>query len=433
MSDAGTERQRTVSSARKSHWPGWIWAVPIAAVGIVVWLLVRATSSRGFDVTVAFDDATGMKANDTKVLYRGVDIGQVSAIGLSGDRRHVQVHLDIDGNMKPDVNSGTRFYLQGGEPSLADPASLKAIVAGPTILMVPGAGSPQRNFTGIEGKSPKPLAASVPYLVTFAGAVGGLQPGSPVTLLGFTVGEVDHVELSTDARTGIITTPVVLLLDPTRFHLRGAEPLHGNWTPLMNSMLAKLVQRNLRARLTKNPPLIGSPQVELDIVAGVRNATLRMQGIYPEIPAVEGGDIGDLPDKLSQLPIRQIGENVRAITERMNALVSSPQLQDSIRHLDRTLAELDKTMQEVEPQVGPTLESAHHAVDSLRKAASEIDATSASARKMMGASAVSPNGNLEQALHELTGAARAIRTLADYLDQHPEALLRGRPDEETMR
>jgi paraquat-inducible protein B len=36
---------------------------------------------------------------------------------------------------------------------------------------------------------------------------------------------------------------------------------------------------------------------------------------------------------------------------------------------------------------------------------------------------------LQQAVRELTGTARAIRTLANYLDQHPEALLRGRDGE----
>ena len=42
--------------ARRSWWPGWIWAVPIAAVGIVLWLLLRSISSRGIDVTVTYDE-----------------------------------------------------------------------------------------------------------------------------------------------------------------------------------------------------------------------------------------------------------------------------------------------------------------------------------------------------------------------------------------
>ena len=34
--------------------------------------------------------------------------------------------------------------------------------------------------------------------------------------------------------------------------------------------------------------------------------------------------------------------------------------------------------------------------------------------------------DLPALVHELTDTARSIRALTDYLDQHPEALLRGR-------
>ena len=426
-------RQRTVSETRRSRWPGWIWAVPLAAVGIVAWLLVRFTSARGFDVTLSVEDATGITAKSTKVLYRGFDVGQVSDISLAGDRRHIELQLDIDNDMKPEVSSGTRFYLEGGTPSLADLSSLKAIVAGPTIILVPGKGPPQRHFTATAGAPPKPLQVSVPYVVRFAGDVGGLHAGSPVMLRGFTVGEVDRVELQTDGRTGTLTTPAVLLLDPTKFHVQGAAPAGDNWTAVMNATLAKLVQHNLRAQLTQEPPLIGTPQIELEMQPDAQPATLLVQGAYPEIPTVEDGGISAFARKLGQVPIQQIGANVRSITDHIERLVGSPQLTDSVRHLDHTLIELDTTLQKVGPQLAPTIDSAHQAIDSLRKAAGEIDATSASARKVVGANPLAASGNLEQALRDLSGAARSIRALADYLDQHPEALLRGRADREAMR
>ena len=46
----------------------------------------------------------------------------------------------------------------------------------------------------------------------------------------------------------------------------------------------------------------------------------------------------------------------------------------------------------------------------------------------MGTSPAASSGNLvHHALDELAGAARAVRSLADYLDEDPEALLHGRP------
>jgi hypothetical protein len=62
----------------------------------------------------------------------------------------------------------------------------------------------------------------------------------------------------------------------------------------------------------------------------------------------------------------------------------------------------------------------------LRKTASELDATAEAVKDMTGASRTAPNGNLQQALAELTQTGRAVRSLADYLDQHPEALIKGR-------
>jgi paraquat-inducible protein B len=427
--DHGTPRARTVSVSRKSHWPGWIWAVPLAALGIVIWLMVRQFSARSFDVSVTFEDATGLKAKSTKVLYRGVEVGEVASISLSADRTHVEVHLDIHHDMKSQVTTGTRFYLQGTQPSFSDLSSLKALLSGPSILMVPGTGAAKRHFAGIMGKPRAPLAVSVTYVTDFAGAVGDLHRGAPVVLRGFKIGEVDKVQLSTDLNTGTITTSAVLLLDPTLFHLQSAPPADGDWAALMNAALSKLVQESLRARLTKDPPFIGPAEIELDFVPGVPPATLVARGEYLQIPSVESGGIEDLSRKLGQLPITQIGENVRAITAHMKGLVSSPKLNESIDHLDHALAQAEKVLNEAEPQIKPTLNSIHRAVDNLQRAAGEIDRTIASARKVIGAAPVSADGNMEQMLRELSGAARSIRTLAEYLDQHPEALIKGRSRE----
>lgn len=428
-------RQRTVSEVRRSRWPGWIWAVPLAALGIVAWLLVRFTSARGFEVTLSVEDATGITAKSTKVLYRGFDVGEVSDISLSKDRRRVELQLDIDDDLDPEVNSGSRFYLEGGTPSFSDLSSLKAIVAGPTIILLPGKGKPQRRFTAISGSPPKLLDVSVPYRVRFAGDVGGLKPGAPVVLRGFTVGEVDQVQLQIDARSASISTPVLLLLDPTKFHLQGAPGSAADWTEVMNAVVGKLVQQHLRARLSQEPPLIGSPRIQLEIQPDAQAATLLIRnGAYPEIPTDEsGGGLSEFARKLGQVPIQQIGANVRAISDHLERLVASPQLTDSVRHLDHTLIELDSTMQKVGPQLGPTIDSAHQTIDSLRQAAREIDATSASARKVVGANPLASTGNLEETMRDLSGAARSIRALADYLDQHPEALLRGRADPEALR
>ena len=316
------EPRRTLAIARRSWWPGWIWAVPIAAVGIVLWLLLRSISARGIDVTVTYDDAAGMQPGDTRVMYHGLEVGRVSSVSLASDNWHVVVHLDIDGQLEPEINTGTRFFLEGAHPSFSDASSLRALIAGPTIVMVPGTGKPTRSFVGVEGRPRETLAVSLPYLVSFDGAVGQLKPHAPVTLRGFTVGEVTSIGLSVDPQTGRISTPVLIALDPTRFHLAGPAPAHSEWKPVMDATLAKMVGDGLRASLTRAVPLVGGEQVDLEIVPGAPQARLEAAGPYTLIPATQAGSLERLPAEIGSLPLTQIADNLRTITDQLRALTS---------------------------------------------------------------------------------------------------------------
>src|SRR5581483_3223296 len=126
---AMTDVKRTESGKRRTRWPGWIWSVPIAAVALVVWLLLRALSTNGIKVTVVFDNAEGLKANGSDVTYRGVQVGEVTGVDLTDDQRHVNVSLSIDREMKRALNAGTRFYLEGAHPSLSNLSSLKSVLS----------------------------------------------------------------------------------------------------------------------------------------------------------------------------------------------------------------------------------------------------------------------------------------------------------------
>jgi paraquat-inducible protein B len=431
-SEPPTQPRRTAAIKHHTWWPGWVWSIPIAAIGVVAWLTLRALSSRGIDVDVRFAEAAQMKAGATRVLHQGIDVGTVHAVSLDRDGSHVIAHLDLDRNMESFLTSNSTFYLEGAHPSLSNPASLGAIVSGPTIILVAARGKPQRSFNGVIGQPREPLAVRIPYAVRFKGDVGALQVGSPVKLRGFTVGEVASVELNTDAASGTVATPVVLVLDPTRFHIQGGAEA-SLWRVRMNDTLGDLVQHGLRAQLGREPPLIGATQVSLVMVPAEAApgetgppASLRTAGRYPEIPVTESGNLDRVLAEVGRVPLAQIADNIRDITADLRAVTHSPELRESLTNVDRASAELEKTLHAAGPQVAPTIRSLHAAAESLRSTAAEIEATSATARKEMGGTSTSQDGNLQQALTELTDAARAIRSLADYLDQHPESLLRGR-------
>ena len=426
---SGTRQQRTQAEVRRSVWPGWIWSVPIAALGVAIWLGIRGLTHGGESITVSFDNAYGMDAGDTKVMLRGVKVGEVSDVSLADDGKHVKVKLKIDSDEKKYLRSGTKFFLRGAQPDLSDPASLKALVAGPEIVMEPGPGTPTDHFSGADRKpalSPE-HGPTVTYLVRFDGAVGALKDGAAVELRGFRIGTVTSVRLHYDAKTGTLSTPVQLALDPSSLGMV-ASPPNGDWRPPVDDMLKRLIAQGLRARLAQDPPLVGPSKVSLDFVTGAPNATLTDENGMPVIPSAASSNIDAMTAKADQviqkiddLPIKDIGEQVRSIAAHINAISSSPQIKDSLTHIDRSVAQIDRTLQQVSPQIAPL-------VAQLRQTANSADQAVAAANRTLGGDATGQN-DLPAALRELTDTARSIRALADYLDRHPEALIRGKQEE----
>ncbi len=420
------EAARTLAIVRRGHWPGWMFAIPLAAIAIVTWLMVRQFSAHGVKVTVTFDEAAQLDPDNAKVMERGVKIGKVEKVELAPDGSKVQVTLEIDKHQEKFLNSGTRFYLEGAKPSLSDLSSLKSVIGGPMIHMLPGGGTPLRHFTGIVGEAPEQLAVAVPYWMTLSDDAGALKAGAPVRLRGFTVGEVTSVALSVRSDTGAIDTRVGIALDPARFHIQGGAPASGDWTELMNATLDSLVAHGLRARLAQAPPVLGASQIELALMPGAAPAALQANAGKIEIPTVQAGSIERFAKAVGGLPIREIGDNVRLITQQLRSLSGSPQLRESIGHLNAALAQLDATLREAGPQVAPAVQSARQTIDELRHTAGDLDQAVKAARSTIGADPAAPEGSLQPVLLHVSEAARSIRVLADYLDQHPEALVRGR-------
>jgi paraquat-inducible protein B len=423
MDEQGDRRTpaRTAAGIESSRWPGWIWAVPIAALAIVVWLVLQALTYGGVNITVRFARAAGMRAGNTWVHYLGIRVGQVTDVTLSKDGRHVIVKVNIHDDAKKYLRANTRFWLEGATPSLSAPASLKALVAGPTIIMEPGGGKPARHFIGLDYRPAiiGPQEPLLPYVMYFDGAVGEIDKGAPVKLRGFTVGEVSGRSLTYDAVTGTIQTPVIVGLDPSRFHVAAIPPANVQSRPILNDVLQRLIQRGMRGRMVQSPPLIGGYAISLDFVPGAAAASLQTGGSLPVIPTVSGGGFGSIVQRVNRMPIDQIADNILEITRHADSIVSSPALRGSIEHLDRTLAELQSTIHDTGPQITKLVQSLHQTAD-------QLDTAVAAANTTLGGNPMSQDHDARTALYEVTLAARSVRSLANYLDRHPEALVKGR-------
>ena len=166
-----------------------------------------------------------------------------------------------------------------------------------------------------------------------------------------------------------------------------------------------LVERGLRAQLKKGSLLTGQLYVDLDIHPDAPPGKIVYEGRYPELPTLPTSveeitrDVTRIVDKLQKLPLEQIGNDLR----------------DAMQHLSKTIAHLEKLVarfdQEVAPAATATLEQAE---TTLTKVDGLLNADSPMGHEM------------KRALGDLADAARNISILADYLERHPEALIKGK-------
>ena len=60
-----------------------VWIIPVLAAALGAWVAVTRIMGEGPKITIVFESAEGLEAGKTKISYRGVDVGTVTAIRLS--------------------------------------------------------------------------------------------------------------------------------------------------------------------------------------------------------------------------------------------------------------------------------------------------------------------------------------------------------------
>ncbi|MGA9366244.1 MAG: hypothetical protein WBV35_02185, partial [Steroidobacteraceae bacterium] len=119
--------------------------------------------------------------------------------------------------------------------------------------------------------------------------------------------------------------------------------------------------------------------------------------------------------------LNAVMQNLNGVLKNVNRATAGPQLHDAVVSLNRVLTHLDRLTVETRPNLDQLLKS-------LRATSDAAQRTLALIQDKAGGGQPSST-DLPQLMNELSQAARSVRDLADYLDRHPDALLRGRkPD-----
>jgi paraquat-inducible protein B len=274
---------------------------------------------------------------------------------------------------------------------------------------------------------------TVRYEFAFDGDAGVLDETSAVTLLGYQIGEVESTRLAYNERTGAPYGIATAVLYPQQMHVNpgaGARSTPDDWRAPTDAALTRLIHLGYRARLQQSPPVLGDQSIALVRTAGASPAQLLTDGDIPRFPSAPGSsNLDDITakaavffNKLDAVPLEDIGANLNRIIGNLDRLTSSPELKDSLTHLHSTLTSIDKLLQDVQPQIGPL-------IGKLNDAVAELSGTATALRQIAESGGPNEDASLPEAIRQITEAARSIKTLTDYLDRHPEALIRGKRPE----
>lgn len=299
------------------------------------------------------------------------------------------------------------------------------------------------------------------YVLFFEDSVKGLTVGAPVFFRGVEIGMVKQITLQADSENISILIPVKIQTDPSRWKI-----IHGKKIKSSRGM-ELLIKKGIRASLELQSLVTGKYVVELEFHPDTPAVFRGKDTKFMEVPTIQTG-FSKLSKTLENLPVKLLFEKLTSAASGVDNIVNSKDtqaiapaihktlenVQTLVEHLDTrvdplsssyiTLAknadqtittvgkDIDNTVKDyqklaldLDKQIVPLVAQIRMTAESIREGVKTADSTLESVKAFI--SNDSPVViDLEKTLKELSSAARSIRVWADYLERHPEALIRGK-------
>jgi len=551
LSDLNDVPEAEVRSRKRHISISIVWLVPLVAVLIGSWLVFTALSEKGPEITITFKSAEGLEAGKTKIRYKDVELGQVSAIKLSEDLSEVVVTAELVKEAENFLSVNTRFWVIRARVGVSGVSGLGTLFSGAYITLDPGnPGNQTHHFKGLEqpplvttdlpgrhfllkadNRGSLDVGAPVYYrkiqagqvvaydlsedghtilfkifinapyhayvyqntrfwnasgidftldtqgvrvdteslvsiliggisfgipqaeapntpaeaeamfrlfrnidsakertywiksksILYFDESVRGLDIGAPVEFWGIQMGEVLDVKLVFDNEKEDFSIRVVLEMEVERFYEAGFIGDDADRKQLLSSLL----ERGFRAQLKTGNLLTGKQVIAMDFFPDAPPAVITVEdgvAVFPTVPAPMEEittKFMNILQKIDGLPIEQIGKDLGDTIKGAKQIAESPEILEAIKNLNATLEETRLLVSDlrttVTPEINAVLEEARQSL--------------ANAEQMLNADAPL-QVKMNTALEEIGGAARSMRLLMDYLERHPESLLKGKGQKE---
>jgi paraquat-inducible protein B len=355
------------------------------------------------------------------VYYRRIQVGRVVSYLLDSDGKGVTMQIFVDGPNDKFVTTTTRFWNASGIDVSVGASGLKvntqslaSVLAGGLAFQDPpgphdSTPAPEdteyKLFSDQAGAMAPPDGEPKYIRMRFEQSVRGLAVDAPVEFLGIDIGKVVSIKLDYDEKAQRFPVVVGALVYPQRLgsaydKLEALAKARGE-NPDLSQLMGRLVDHDLRAQARSGNLLTGQLYVALDFVPHTPPVAFDPNAKPLTIPTVAGSfdklqeQLAEIVDKIDKIPFDSIGKN-----------------------LDQTLAGLNATMKQVNGQTLPQFKTTLQGVQKTMGSANDALSSDSPLQQ-----------NLGSTLQELQRMARSLRVFTEYLDGHPEALIRGRrPD-----
>jgi paraquat-inducible protein B len=294
------------------------------------------------------------------------------------------------------------------------------------------------------------------FVALFDEPTNGLRVGANVLLNGVRIGYVSDIDLIIDEVNFETDTQVTLEILPEDIMTKSGQTITAEFAPGIDHALL-VEEAGLRATLAVESFVTGQLRVELQLRPDTIPIMRAVDPPYPEIPTItsniqelinkvqswfadirENVNLKELSDRLTD-GLRGLDELIRSEDLRqalagLNHLINDPDTQQLAASLQKTLIELRAASETASELFRNTDEGVELLLADIKPVLDDLDQTLIEAQQTLAVAKTQLRGDSEQAyklgntLDELERAAASVAEFFDYLERHPEALLRGKSE-----
>ena len=368
----------------------------------------------------------GSLTSGAPVFYRDIAAGEVLDYDIGDGLGPVSLTVFVRAPYDKLVRVGSKFWNASGLSLQVGPTGLHVELASLQAVLNGGVA-----FDASKDRNAKPAPANstfevyksyddaqsagyrnrIDFVSYFESSARGLAVGAPVDFFGIQVGTVQTVELDLNQATAQTRVKVGFQVQPERIAL--SSPGDTSADPI--EVARKLVARGMRAQLQTSSFLTGSMLLALNLDKNAPPAELKQQNGEWVVPSEGGGldnimaSASNIASKLDRLPLDEIGANLNRTLRSASTAMAS--VGDLATHANSGLSPAFARLPAITSSIELAMTRANQVLTSLDRGYGKDSET---------------QRELSRAMVQVGDTARSIRQLADFLDRHPEALIRGR-------